>query len=251
MKYPCDAIAISSSLTLYHLGPALEHGPLPSLFYFALSGQDSLTKDPYNQLVALLGRPMMRVFSLTLPGHEEGLPDSLAMKLWAEDMEQHGGKKLQAFFSDMEKAVSFALDEKLIHPEKMAAAGLSRGGFIAAHLAAKDPRFKALALLAPLTRLSLVEEFTSPSPLIDALDLHLLAKSLASRPTWISIGNRDTRVGTTSSFELLSLISQAKERGFAPAEMHIHPSIGHKGHGTPPEIFKAAADWIKSQILSY
>ncbi len=249
MKTLCNALTVAPNITLYHTGPALDHGPLPSLFYFALSGPDSLTLDPYNQPVQFLRNHMIRVFSLTLPGHENELPASQAMTIWAEDLSK--GKNCLADFLDAaEEAVEFAIRQQFVDPSKMAIGGLSRGGFIAAHLAAREERFRFLLGFAPLTRLNRIKEFASfqNNPFIDSFDLVHLAEKLAGRHVRLYIGNEDTRVGTRECFEFaMALVDHKKER-MAPVELLMSPSIGQMGHGTSPEIFQQGVDWIAKNL---
>lgn len=249
MKPLCSALTVAPDVTLYHTGPALDHGPLPSFFYFALSGPDSLQLDPYNQPVQFLQGQMIRIFSMTLPGHENQLPATNAMNLWAEDLSQ--GKNCVADFLDAaQQAVDFAVREKFAHPEKMAIGGLSRGGFIAAHLAALDPRFRILLGFAPLTRLSKIKEFSHQQnhELTDRLDLLHLAEKLSDRHVRLYIGNEDTRVGTNECYEFAMALVRHKKTRSAPVELFITPSIGQKGHGTSPEIFQEGAKWILKSL---
>jgi predicted esterase len=237
---------------LYHVGPSLDHGPLPSLFYFAISAEDSLTLDPFNQPVQFLARHMIRIFSMTLPGHENGLPATSAMQLWAEDLSK-GNDCVSSFLAQAERAVNFAVDEKFIDPNKMAVAGLSRGAFIACHLAARDPRFRTILGFAPLTRLSKIKEFASlaHNPLVNELDLIHLADTLSDRHLRLYIGNHDTRVGTRECFNFLEQIVEKKKKRVADAELIIGPSMGRDGHGTSPEIFKQGATWLATHLTKY
>jgi esterase FrsA len=68
-----------------YIGPPLEEGPLPTVFYFALSAEDSLHLSPFNQPALSLLPFNIRVFSITLPGHD-GLPAKEAMNYWAEHL---------------------------------------------------------------------------------------------------------------------------------------------------------------------
>src|SRR5262245_61042258 len=97
MKILCNALTVAPDVALYHTGPALDHGPLPSIFYFALSGPDSLCTDPYNQPVVFLRGKMIRFFSMTLPGHENGLSPNDALQVWADDFAK-GINCLEEFF---------------------------------------------------------------------------------------------------------------------------------------------------------
>lgn len=251
MKNRCNALKVAPDVTLYHTGPALDHGPLPSLFYFALSGPDSLCLDPFNQPVQFLQGKMIRIFSMTLPGHENDLPPKEAMKIWAEDLEK-GSDCIGEFLNAAELAVNFAVKEKFADPEKMATAGLSRGGFAAAHLAARDPRFRYFVAFAPLTRLSKIKEFShlTDHPFVNSLDLVHLSKLLSDRHIRLYIGNEDTRVGTDGCFDFMKSLVKHKKNRIAQVELFISPSIGQMGHGTSPEIFKQGADWVASLLDS-
>lgn len=249
MKNQYNALAVSPEITLYHRGPPLDYGPLPSLFYFSISGPDSLSLDPFNQPVQFLQGEMIRIFSLTLPGHEEGLLAKDAMKLWADDMQK--GRNCVAEFLDVaQKALWFAIREKFIDPSKLGAAGLSRGAMIAAHLAAREEKFRYLVGFAPLTRLCYIREFENllENPIANQLDLVHLADQLGERHIKLYIGNEDTQVGTRECFDFLEALVQKKKQKVSQAELLIYPSIGRMGHGTPPEIFKQGAQWLLQNL---
>ncbi|HSW72934.1 MAG TPA: prolyl oligopeptidase family serine peptidase [Chlamydiales bacterium] len=247
-KILSSALVLSPEITLFHTGPSFAHGPLPSVFYFALSGEDSLDTDPYNQFVQFLADYQIRVFSLTLPGHEEGIPPSQALDLWARDIRE-GKDPFSPFFDKVEESFRYLVSQNIIEEDKVAVAGLSRGGFMAAHLAARIPAFKHILCFAPLLELNRVKEFHSlkDHPLVANYHLDTVADKLCAHNIRIYIGNRDIRVGTKASFELVEkLVDLAFEKKIrtAPIELILTPSIGHQGHGTPPETFKAGADWI-------
>lgn len=236
-------IAVAPGVTLYHAGPSLDHGPLPSFFYFCISGPDTLSLDPFNQPVQFLNGQMIRIFSLTLPGHD--LSPKEAMKVWAQNLEQ-GRPFLREFIDQAQTALDFVLREKFADPAKLACGGLSRGAFAAAHLAARDERFRHLLGFAPLTRLTKLKEFAHLHD--NRLDLHLLAPALADRHVRLYIGNDDTQVGTKECFDFASAIVKEKKTRTAHVEFFMYPSIGKNGHGTPPEIFQQGAQWILHQL---
>lgn len=247
---PLAALHVESDLILYHTGPALDHGPLPSIFYFALSGPDSLGLDPFNQPVRFLHGSMIRVFSLTLPGHEQGLNPTQAISLWAQDYSR-GLDPLGYFLDRCEKAVEFAIKERFIDPDKLAVAGLSRGGLIAFHLAARMDLFRFILAFAPLTKLSLAKEFAElqNSPAVSFYNTENLVPTLTDRHTRIYIGNRDTRVATRSCFDFAERLADTayEQKIRSPqVELFITPSIGQYGHGTSPDTFKQGADWLAS-----
>lgn len=248
-KIPCVALSVVPDVTLYHVGPALDHGPLPALFYFALSGPDSLTLDPYNQPIQFLHGEQIRSFSMDLPAHENNLPATEALKTWAEDYGR-GFNCLEDFFEKFSLAIEFAIRQKLTLPEKICVAGLSRGGFIAAHIAARDERIRSILAFAPITKLRNAKEFASlrEHPTLRALDLTELSDQLSKRHVRLYIGNRDTRVDTRSCFEFaMTLVEKAHEKRVRSPQVEflMTPSIGQHGHGTSPETFRAGATWIK------
>lgn len=249
MKLTCTALEIPSAVTVYHTGPALEKGPLPSIFYFALSGPDSLTLDPYNQPVQFLQGQEIRFFSLTLPAHEEGLSPHNAISVWAEEMAK-GVDLLHPFFDAVQKAVDYTVQQKLADPHKLGVMGLSRGGFIASHVAARDKRFQHMVQFAPVTRLEKAKEFHAMqgNSILHSLDLFTLAPEIADRNIRLYIGNKDTRVDTRSCFEFMEHLTQHAPTKFPPISLFINPSIGQYGHGTSPEIFREGAHWLADAI---
>lgn len=230
---------------LFHIGPPLDHGPLPTIFYFALSGPDSLCLDPFNQPVQFLDGKWIRIFSMTLPAHEGGLSPQNALSVWAEEIAK-GRDPLGDFFEEALKAVDYTVRQKLADPQKLGIAGLSRGGFIASHLAAREERFKAILQFAPLTRLSKGKDFEAikDHPLIHSLDAFHLTKQLANRHIRFYIGNKDTRTHTKTCFEFAMQLVEHSTHRSPQIEFIMTPSIGQMGHGTPPEAFRQGAEWL-------
>lgn len=223
-----------------YLGPDVKEGPLPAVFYFALSAEDSLQLDPFNQFVTFLQDLPLRIFSITLPGHGEGLLKENAIKYWIKHMKEDSSF-LTKFFDETAQSMS-ELKEGVILPEKCAVAGLSRGAFAAMHIAARLPWIQTILGFAPMTKLEGYNE----------LDIENIASAIASRNIRLYIGNRDTRVGTDNCFNLMIKLSNeahAQRVSTSPIDLIIGPSIGYQGHGTSKEIFEKGADWIKKQIL--
>lgn len=249
-----SSLHVAPDLTLYHTGPSLDLGPLPSFFYFSLSGPDSLGLDPFNQPVQFLNGHMIRVFSLTLPGHENNLPATEAMEVWASDF-QKGRNPIQTFLEGFDLAFDFALQNGLIDKAKVGVGGLSRGGFMALHAAARQDAIRYVACFAPLTKLSSIKEFShfQKDPKIDSLNVETLASQLVQKHVRLYIGNHDTRVGSKDCFHFASSLVDAaiKHQIRSPKVAFLmYPSVGMQGHGTPPEIFRDGADWIRSCLTA-
>jgi hypothetical protein len=248
----CSSISIVPGLDLFHIGPSLDSGKKSALFYFSLSGPDSLSLSPYNQIVQFLSDRPIRVFSLSLPAHENGLPPDKALDIWADEMNR-GLDPFASFLDQAQLAIEFVIRNQLAFPDKIAVAGLSRGALFASLLAAREERIKTVLGFAPLTRLKTPKEFHAIQhlPIVESYDLGLYARSLASKRLRFYIGNRDTRVSTRACFECIEeIVEAASELSIRPApiELILTPSIGKMGHGTAPEIFRQGADWIVQHV---
>lgn len=248
----CSALNVTPEITLFYTGASLDKGEMPALFYFALSGEDPLCLDPFNQIVQFLSDDPIRIFSMNLPGHEPPFPPTEAMGLWADDLEKENDI-ITDFIDQAEAAIRFAIDQRYVNKDKIALEGLSRGGFIASHLAARMKEIRFLLEFAPLTDLSILKEFKEKKPpLAEKLHVKHLTDQIWDRHVRIYIGNRDLRIGTRNTFDFVEKLSNKafKEGLRSPQiELFVSPSIGHLGHGTGPEIFKAGADWIAEVLL--
>lgn len=243
-----EHIHSNNSLSIYHSGPPLSQGPLPSLFYFALSGKDSIELDPYNQPVAYLKEDAVRVFSFTLPGHGTDLKNSEALKYWADGFAR-GENPVSRFIEEALENVDFLIRSNYADPKQMAAAGLSRGAFMAAHFAAKEARISHLLGFAPLTRLDKVLEFKDLD--VGRFNLENLIPDLIQKKVRFYIGNLDKRVHTEDCFNLIHKMAEeanAKRVRNLNFELNIVPSIGHQGHGTSPETFLNGINWLKANM---
>ena len=233
--------------SLLFVGPPLKEGPKPALFYFALSSKDSLEKDPFNQPVQYLQGSAFRIFSMTLPGHENNLPPENALTLWAEKMKK-GEAVLAPFIKQLKEAIDHLTPYFL--EGQLSVAGLSRGAFIACHIAALCPQITHILGFAPLTKLEQTKEFRDSQ--IETWDLEHLTSVLCNRTVRFYIGNQDTRVGTQHAFDFIhKLATAAQQRRIrsSPIELIIGPSIGYQGHGTSPSVFQSGVDWLKEEVL--
>jgi predicted esterase len=237
---------------IVYSGPPLSSGPLPALFYFALSAQDSLCLDPFNQPVSYLSSLPMRVFSITLPGHENNLPPTQALNFWAKEI-AHQHNIIAEFIETIRLAVETLLHQNVLIKDRIAIAGLSRGAFIATHAAAAIAHFRWILGFAPLTTLSFAKEFQElhHDPLVNSLSLTHLTPHLIDRTLRYYIGNLDARVSTRLCFDFVETLAQTAcdhQIRSPQVELIISPSIGRDGHGTAREIFHHGAQWIAEKL---
>lgn len=246
--WPYEVIEGPSDLAIHHRGPPLEEGPLPTLFYFALSGKESLTLDPFNQPVVFLGKEKLRVFSFTLPAHGPSFENQQSMQIWSKKLDENENFVLSFVDSSIQN-INFLVEKGYIDESYLAAAGLSRGGFMAVHLAAKDERIKTILGFAPITQVDFLNDFKdlAKNPLAVKLSLKNILNELADKHLRFYIGNRDLRVGTSCCFDFINELTEvAFQHGHRspPIELIISPSIGYKGHGTPVSVFQDGAEWL-------
>jgi esterase FrsA len=248
-----DPLLPKHGSSIYYKGPDLQLGPLPAVLFFALSAQMSLFEDPFNQAVLQLSQQGVRVFSWDLPFHGPGLDPHDAIRHWAHEF-VYRPSFIFDFLELCQHNINYLIDEGFIDPQRLGVAGLSRGGFIAAHLAARDSRLKTVLGFAPLTQPKPLEELKSfPELSFDQISLTSIAEKLIHTRLRFYIGNHDMRVGTDACFHFIHHLTEvAFNHGIrSPTiELMIYPSIGHKGHGTPPHIFHDGANWIKQQLIT-
>lgn len=142
------------------------------------------------------------------------------------------------------------IETGLADPQRVAACGTSRGGFLALHFAAHDNRVKCVAGFAPVTDLAVLREFDGHQhhQLVRKLSLRNQAERLSGRPVWIIIGDRDDRVGTSSAYGFARQLSTvAREKDIA-SRVELHIVSEPKGHTTPNGAPQQAAEWIHRQL---
>lgn len=254
----CKPITYLPDFEIFYTGPSKEVGPLPAFFYFALSAEDSLSTHPYNQPAQILQSDRLRIFSFTLPCHFGSSNKHQAMSCWAENL-YRDDNFLENFLIQATAAVDFLVKNDWVEPTAIGVGGLSRGGFIATHLAARIPLFHTLIAFAPLTDLKIIEEFIEYGKhnhfqaKIDTLRLIRLIDRLDHiRNLRFYIGNYDTRVSTDACYAFISALAKKnheKRLRNNQVELIITQSIGHKGHGTSPAIFAQGALWLKQNLI--
>ncbi len=250
---PSSPLIPAHGSPMYYQGPTLDAGPKPTVLFFALSAYTSLFVDPFNQPVLHLSQQGIRVFSWDLPFHGLEQDPQKAMHHWAHEF-SHNSSFISDFMALCQENINYLFEGGWIESKDLAVAGLSRGGFIATHLAAQDKRIQAILGFAPLTHPHLLKEIELfPKVSFEKIALTTLVDELIPTPLRFYIGNRDIRVGTDACYTFIRTLTEAaftKGIHSPQVELILYPSIGYKGHGTPPSIFHDGAEWIKRQLLA-
>ena len=222
----------------------------PTLLLFAMAGTDTLMTEPYCRVGRLLHARGWNVVSLDLPCHgadsRAGEPAELAG--WAVRTAQ-GEDIVAAFRQRVNDVVEHIVATGVADPARIAAAGTSRGGFMAFHAAAGNPRVQAVAAFSPVTDLLALSEFAGQeaNQVVHRLALLNAVAALAGRAVWITIGNADERVGTGNASAFARAMTAASQaRGLeCGVTMHLLPTPGHTSLA---EWHDQAADWLGNRI---
>jgi len=224
--------------------------PAPTLFVFAHEIAGTLTSNDYNKVGRLLAKSGVLCVALDLPCHGENVHagEPAGLEGWAARL-----RKNEDFVADFTKQASAVLDQLVADGftdrDRIAVCGTSRGGFMALHFAAAEPRVRCVAAFAPVTELSALREFDGMEKHAgtNALDLRRRAGQLAGRPVWMCIGNLDERVDTDRAIafsrEVVKASAAAKKQPLI--ELHVMTSAGHTIH---PTAHDEAAAWVASQL---
>ena len=227
--------------------------PAPTLFVLAGTIEETLGDAYYRQSGNALAERGYLCVSVDLPCHgletRPGEPPGLDG--WRSRSERN-----EDFVAEAASRLTQVLDHLIAagytDAGRVAACGTSRGGFLALHFAARDPRVRCVAAFAPVTDLRVLREFhgAAPSPLVDSLALVHQAERLAGRAVWVIIGDQDERVGTDHAVALARRLTSASREKQVPSRVELHVLPEPRGHTTPPGAAEQAAAWIRRQIES-
>lgn len=225
--------------------------PAPTLFILASSIEETLGNDYFRQAGTALARYGYVCVAIDLPSHgreqRAGEPPGLDGWRWrldrGEDIVASNNRRLSAVLDHL-------IAEGRADPARVAACGTSRGGFLAMHFAAVDPRVRAVAAYAPVTDLASLREFrgAEDDPLVSSLALLRRNEDLAHRAVWIIIGDRDERVDTDKAVALARQITSSALAKGLDARVDLHVLSEPRGHTTPRGAVEASMEWIQRQL---
>ncbi len=225
--------------------------PAPTLLIFSATIDESLGNPYFRQGGNLLAEEGFLCVSMDLPGHgadqREGEPGGLAAWRFRSDQ---GEDFITPFTAQVKQVLDYLVAEGYTDPDRIAACGTSRGGFMAVQTAAVEARIRATAAYAPVTNLMALREFTGATntDFVAGLSLLSRAEMLAGRSLWLIIGDRDERVSTDDCIAFgrrVTKVSLAQEK-IADVTLIVQPEP--KGHTTPAGAPEKSAAWIKEKI---
>jgi len=227
----------------------------PTLFVVAMSLEEMQRQPVFTEVARLLAGQGFVSVVIEPPCHgEERRPDEpegLAGWRWRLD---HGEDVVQAFNAKARAVLDHLIAQGLADAKRLAICGTSRGGFLAFHFAASEPRIKAVAGISPVADLLALAEFKGAptGSAAEKLALTHVVPQLIGRPVWLSIGNNDERVDTDRVIVFSRAIVRASARqskrpeALIPVELLVAPSAGHQKIEQAHELL---AVWL-AKVLS-
>jgi len=228
--------------------------PAPTILLFAADLKQFAEQAVYSDI----GRPMEKqgwlVVALDSPCHGEDVKEGEAAQLngWPSRLEKQDDL-VAPFVVRVKELIDHLVKEGYSDETRLAVAGTSRGGFLALHVAAAEPRFKAVAAFAPVTDLRALNEFKGHEELaaVDQVSAIHLADKLAGRPVWMNIGNYDERVSTDDALAFIQAVAKAgaKVRKNPTVALPIECILAESaGHSIPPNSHVPAAAFILKHV---
>lgn len=221
-----------------------------TVIFFTTTAQEGIATSPLCHPAIFLQNHNIRVISFDLPLHNDQTPSYDGANRWTEKMIETQTDLLYPFLQQ----VSSWIDEHLDPKAPLGFMGISRGAFIAALLAIHRALPVPLVLFSPMQDLDylwLWDCEQSQLPFLRFYRLSHHSQFLKDCPIYFSIGNHDERVLTAKTLhlyqELLHLKGKEQKRNI-PLELHVFPSIGMYGHGTPDHIFAEGAKWMSEHL---
>jgi dienelactone hydrolase len=227
--------------------------PAPTLFVFAHAIEDMQRHPVYTEVASILAKEGWIGVVIDPPCHGEDVRPGEPGQLlgWRHRLEQ-GEDFMPAFVAKARAVLDLLVQQGIADPGRVAACGTSRGGFLAYHFAASEPRVRAVAGISPVARLNALREFatTSRRERADQLDLTRLAPKLAGRAVWLSIGNNDVRVNTDDAIAFTRAVVHEAARPDRPneripVELLVAPTPGHTKVDRAHEIL---ASWLVARV---
>jgi dienelactone hydrolase len=232
------------------LEPQLTLPGRPLVILFTTTAKEALEVSPLCHPANFLSEMGIRVLSFDLPLHHDEIPSFDGVKRWTQEMQKNANDLLLPFL----KEVSEWMDQNLDPSTPIGIMGISRGGLIAALLASIRKNPVPLTLFSPMMDLDYPWLWDASQSLHLNLDFYRLKNHfhfLKDCPIYFSIGNNDERVYTKKSLDLYKHLVEEKAKEQTRnilLELHVFPSIGMYGHGTPDRIFQEGTKWMKEQL---
>lgn len=221
-----------------------------TVIFLTTTAKEALEVPPLCNPANFLHDHHIRVISFDLPLHDDTIPSFDGVRRWTTHIEENDEDLLAPFL----KEVSEWIDQNLPPSAPLGFMGISRGAFLAAHLANYRKNKDPLLLFSPMHDLEYpwLWKAHSKIPLfVEHYRLSHIRSYLKDCPLFLSIGNNDERVHTHKLIHFYEQMIEEKKKDQQrniPLELHVFPSIGMYGHGTSDNIFSLGATWMHQML---
>lgn len=205
----------------------------------------TLTAPTLNEVGTRLVDQGWAALSLDIPCHGAWLFEGAQAGLngWF-DLCTAGENFVAQFVGRVNAMLNHARSTGLAHAHRHAVVGVSRGGFLALHLAQADV-IGTVVGISPVTKLTRLSEFAGytgdePFPL-DPKVLRWYSGNM-------SISNRDTRVGTWDVADLYKCITEAQIAVGKKQWKLVIGAVDGDGHTQLTGSHEEAANWIAARV---
>lgn len=223
-------------------GATAEPTRQPTVVVLALDAARSLQPPMVDAVAPLLSGGWLAV-SLDLPAHgadvRPGEDPDLPLLAWRTRLTA-GDPLVSAFVERFAAVLNGLIASDMSDPRAICLLGISRGGFLAFHVAAHESRVRGVAAIVPVTDLRALWEFNGlwSDPVVVGLRVQSLAPALRGRPVFITAAAVDPRAHTPWTLELADALRSAG----SDLEITIQPGAEH---AITPGMAAAATLWLQ------
>jgi hypothetical protein len=220
------------------------------LLTFSTTAEASLSLKPHAVLPAAFAACGHRAISIDLPNHGSRIDEyGSDIDGWRNAFVA-GDDRFALLVEEASAVIDHCIEMGYARPGRIAAAGTSRGGYMALRLFAADKRIAACAALSVVTDWRSLAEFSADVDREDVANLRLscFAEAMVGRPVFLAIANHDLRVSTQSCCQFyLSLVEANRRAAFDESLVEFHCTTG-EGHRVRDLYYELAGQFLLDRL---